>query len=75
MPYSINANLPDAIKNNLPEHAQDIYRAAFNAAWDEYKEPTKRRTSETREQVSHKVAWSAVKLKYIKRNDKWVKKQ
>lgn len=74
MPYSVNADLPDAIKGNLPIHGQDIYRASFNSAWKEYKEPAERRTSETREQVSHKVAWAAVKQKYAKKNDKWVEK-
>lgn len=74
MPYAVNADLPDAIKSNLPTHAQDIYRAAFNSAWEEYKEPARRRTSETREQVAHKVAWAAVKQKYTKKDDKWVEK-
>ena len=74
MPYALNSDLPDSIKNNLPTHAQDIYRAAFNSAWEEYRSPSKRRTSETREQVAHKVAWAAVKHKYTKKEDTWVQK-
>jgi len=30
MPYDSNANLPDNLQHILPEHAQDIYREAFN---------------------------------------------
>lgn len=74
MPYQNNAELPGSVTKHLPEHAQDIYRSAFNATWDEYKSPNKRDTEETREQVSHKVAWAAVKKKYIKHNSQWVEK-
>ncbi|MBY0462574.1 MAG: ChaB family protein [Alphaproteobacteria bacterium] len=74
MPYASNVDLPDSVTNNLPHHAQDIYKATFNSAFEEYKKPSNRRTSETREQVSHKVAWAAVKQKYRKKDDKWVEK-
>jgi len=38
MPYSNNAELPDSVKDKLPNHAQDIYREAFNSAWEGYKD-------------------------------------
>jgi cation transport regulator len=66
MPYSANADLPDRVRNHLPEHAQTIYREAFNHAYQEYQNPAKRHTEESREEVAHKVAWSAVKDKYEK---------
>lgn len=72
MPYKSNSDLPDRIKDNLPKHAQDIYREAYNHAWDEYSSSKKRRGNESQEQVSHKVAWSAVEQKYKKDGDKWV---
>lgn len=72
MPYQTNTDLPERVQHNLPEHAQDIYRKAFNSAWDEYKDPEKRRTPESREEVAHKVAWSAVEQKYHKEGDDWV---
>ena len=74
MPYIQNADLPKGVKNNLPPHAQDIYREAFNHAWEQYKAPNKRRDpSETQEMVAHKVAWAAVEKKYKKNSDgKWV---
>ena len=71
MPYHSNAELPDSVKNNLPKHAQDIYREAYNSAHDEYSDPKKRRGDKSREQVSHQVAWNAVKQKYHKEDGKW----
>jgi len=71
MPYQTNKDLPDSVRHVLPLHAQDIYRAAFNHAWDEYKDPDKRRTDEPREQIAHKVAWAAVKKKYRKVDGEW----
>jgi cation transport regulator len=34
MPYDKLSDLPDNVRNNLPEHAQEIYRAAYNPAED-----------------------------------------
>ncbi len=36
MPYATNADLPPPIRRVLPEHAQDIYREAFNHAFARY---------------------------------------
>ncbi|MEJ2378883.1 MAG: ChaB family protein, partial [Pseudolabrys sp.] len=33
MPYPVNADLPPSVRHHLPEHAQDIYREAFNHAY------------------------------------------
>ncbi len=71
MPYKSNTDLPSSVKDHLPGHAQDIYRETFNSAWDQYKSPQERRTAESREEVSHKVAWAAVKKKYHKVGDTW----
>jgi cation transport regulator len=76
MPYKSNSELPERVRENLPEHGQDIYREAFNNAWQEYKDPSERRGNESREEVSHKVAWSAVEKVYQKNSDgKWVKNE
>jgi cation transport regulator len=71
MPYRTNQELPDSVKDNLPNHAQAIYREAFDSAWDEYADPSKRRGAESREEVAHKVAWAAVKKKYEKVGEEW----
>ncbi len=75
MPFPKLADLPESVKNNLPKHAQEIYQAAFNNAWDEYADPEERWGDDSREAVAHKVAWAAVKQKYEKEGDKWVAKE
>ncbi|HEX6983227.1 MAG TPA: ChaB family protein [Balneolaceae bacterium] len=75
MPYKNLSDLPDSVKDNLPHHAQEIYQEAYNSAWDEYKDPKKRRGDSSREETAHKVAWSAVERKYEKKDDKWVQKK
>ena len=32
MPYEKLTDLPDSVRDNLPKHAQEIYRAAYNSA-------------------------------------------
>jgi cation transport regulator len=74
MPYDTLEDLPENVTNVLPKHAQEIYRAAFNSAWDEYKDPDDRRSDASREETAHKVAWAAVKKEYEKEGDKWRRK-
>lgn len=69
MPYQSRADLPDGVKHVLPSHAQAIYLAAFNRAWDEYKNAKDCKDDTILEETAHKVAWSAVKQKYEKRDD------
>ena len=62
--------LPDGVKNNLPKHAQEIYKEAFNSAEEQYGE----------EGRAHRVAWGAVEQKYEKKYERkyekgnWVQK-
>ena len=63
MPYASNSDLPPAVRDHLPEHAQDIFREAFNHAWEQY---------DRDEERAFRVAWSAVKRQYTKRRDQWV---
>lgn len=72
MPYKSNQDLPDSVRSVLSAHAQDIYREAFNSAFAQYKDAADRQGDDSREEVAHKVAWSAVKNKYQKgEDDKW----
>jgi len=68
MPYQQLSNLPDSVKEHLPKHAQEIYRAAFNHAWEEYNHEEER---------AHRVAWAAVKNQYQKNEStgQWEAKQ
>lgn len=76
MPYKNLSDLLDSVKNNLPHHALEIYMQAFNHAWDEYADSSKRRggKSQSHEEIAHKIAWAAVKKKYKKQDDKWLEK-
>jgi cation transport regulator len=65
MPYDKNDDLPQSIRDNLPEHAQTIFRKAFNSALKQYGE----------EERAFKIAWAAVKREYEKNSKgKWVKR-
>lgn len=75
MPYKTRKDLPESVQNSLPKHGQEIYKEAYNSAWDTYADPKDRDGDDSREEVAHKVAWSAVKNVYEKNDDgKWVKK-
>lgn len=74
MPYAKKSDLPDSVKDNLPDHAQEIYREAYNNAWNRYDKPDERRGGSSREETAHRVAWSAVKKEYEKTNGKWRRK-
>lgn len=65
MPYQTNQDLPESITNHLPDHAQSIFRKAFNSAYEQYQD----------EVTAFKVAWAAVKKEYEKGDgNMWVKK-
>ena len=63
--------------DTLPSHAQKIYTKAHKNALKQYASTSKRRGGkrQSKEQVAHKVAWSAVKKEYKKKGDKWVPKK
>jgi cation transport regulator len=42
MTYQRLADLPKSVRDHLPRHAQEIYRAAFNNAWEEYEHDEER---------------------------------
>jgi len=76
MSYKQTGDLPDSVRHVLPAHAQEIYKEAFNSAWDQYKDESVRRDDASREETAHRVAWSAVKHGYQKGDDgKWHKKK
>lgn len=76
MPYKNLSDLPEAVQEHLPKHGQEIYKEAFNSAWEQYKDEEDRRGDDTREETAHKVAWAAVKNVYEKdeKTGKWKKK-
>ncbi len=67
MPYASDQDLPDTVRRPLG----DIFRSAFNRAWQTYgaREPARR------EEIAHSVAWAAVKKQYTKVGDTWEARQ
>lgn len=75
MPYQTRDDLPESLRHVLPEHAQDIFKEAFNNAIKEYQDPKKRRDKSSPEQIAFRVAWSAVEKVYRKNeNGQWERK-
>ena len=65
MPYRFNEDLPPSVRGHLPEHAQDIYREAFNHAFAAHAGDPRQ------EEADHRIAWAAVKRRYEKVGDFW----
>ncbi len=63
MPYASNDQLPAAVRSHLPPAAQDIFRKTFNRAFERYGEIT-----------AFRIAWTAVKRRYGKVGDCWVRR-
>ena len=65
MPYRRNADLPQAVREALPAEAQDVFRAAFNAAMEQYRDESR----------AFAVAWAAVRRAGWEKGDdgKWHK--
>ena len=68
MPYADNMDLPPSVRDHLPEHAQDIFRATFNAAFAQHEGDPRQ------EEAAFRIAWAAVKKHYHKRGDRWMPK-
>jgi cation transport regulator len=66
MPYPTNADLPLTVRSHLPEHAQDIYREAFNHAFAAHAGESRQ------EEAAHRIAWAAVKRSYVKVGNSWI---
>jgi cation transport regulator len=66
MPYPTNADLPPSVRSHLPEHAQEIYREAFNHAFAAHAGEARQ------EEAAHRIAWAAVKRSYVKVGNSWI---
>ncbi len=66
MPYRTNDDLPHSVRSHLPDHAQDIYREAFNRAYAAHAGEGRQ------EEAAHRIAWAAVKRVYVKVGSSWI---
>ncbi|MHB1871304.1 MAG: ChaB family protein [Steroidobacteraceae bacterium] len=69
MPYLSNAELPPSVRHHLPDHAQHIYREAFNHAFATHSADPRQ------EEAAHRIAWAAVKRRYVKEGRQWVERR
>lgn len=69
--YESIEELPDTVREVLPEEAQEIYVEAFNASWELYDEEQAGEMSQ--EAVANRDAWAAVKRDYTRDDEtgKW----
>lgn len=67
-------DLPDTLRDTLPEEAQRIYLDAYKRAYEDYEEF--RGGEAGREAVAHRDAMHAVKQEYVHKSDsgKWYRK-
>jgi cation transport regulator len=61
--------LPVTIRNVLPEQAQEIYRKAYNQAWEAFSLDDHRGLNQ--QGLAHQQAWGAVKQEYVFDLDQW----
>lgn len=73
MRYHDIAELPSALKNNLPKDAKEIYLAVYNNAWNRSSEARDHRIGASPDDIAHREAWSAVKEKYRKQGPDWIR--
>ena len=73
MSYNHIEELPAALKNNLPKDAMEVYVAAYNQAWTHSTPAQDRRSGISIEDIAHRKAWGAVRDKYRKLGQEWVR--
>lgn len=75
MRYETMSDLPETIRDVLPEGAQEIYLEAYKRNWEEYDEDALSGDM-SRHAVAHRNAWSAVKREYVHDEEKglWYRK-
>ena len=77
MPYKSLDDLPAAVKDHLPKHAQEIFLETYNSAWEQYGKPSRRRRNSSLEEIAFRVAWAAVGHRYEKDEEtgRWHEKE
>jgi cation transport regulator len=77
MTYKSISSLPESVRHVLPKHAQEIYFETYNNAWAQYDKPEERLENRSRAETAHRIAWSAVKKRYVKdeTTGKWIRKE
>lgn len=74
MPYNSIDELPKPLKVNLPKDAKEIYVSVYNMTWGQHAHVLDRRIGASPEDVAHRMAWEAVRDKFRKQGNEWVRK-
>ncbi len=74
MRYETLEDLPDTLKDVLPEEAQKIYLEAYQEAWDAYKPEVGGDLGQAG--MAHRDAWHAMKQEFIhdEKKGRWYKR-
>ena len=64
MPYDSLQALPSRLRMLLPLRAQEIYREAFNAAWEQSVDTMSQSGPAAVEEAVSRTAWEAVRRMY-----------
>lgn len=69
--YESMDELPDVVREELPEEAQELYMKGYNASWEMYEEEQAGDMSQ--EAVANRDGWAAVKREFTKDDEtgKW----
>ena len=73
MSYNHIEELPAALKNNLPKDAMEVYVAAYNQACSHSAQARDQRSGVSVEDMAHRKVWGAVRDKYRKQGQEWVR--
>ena len=71
MEYETKSDLPETLREVLPDNAQEIFLQAYQEAWADYEEGERGEMS--RSTVANQHAWAALKNQYIqdKKSGTW----
>ncbi len=71
MTYKSKEELPEYLRQSMPEEAQEIYVEVYNKSWENFDEDEVL-GEQTREAHAHRDGWTAVKQEYVHDEDKGV---
>ncbi len=74
MVYESKSDLPDTLREILPEEAQESYLQAYRASYENYEESQGGELD--RESVAHRDAWAMMKRDFVEDEEtgKWYRK-
>jgi cation transport regulator len=72
MRYATVKQLPATIRDVLPDKAKEIYRKAYNQAWEKFDKDGRRGLNQPG--LAHQQGWTAVQHEYVFDLDQWHRK-